>query len=261
MCQGHRDLLLFSNIAYMSPAVVALYKGFVSKTLNVPSAIEIAAFSTFVTFITSWNFHECRSNLASIEGDAEEQSGSINAEYTPCPDTGRMWLKMCYGETRNIDNIFAIFTMLLIILHIVPLRDSVRSIYRTFGFLYIVFVILSVGPNDGSVIAGLPVMIALLAFVLPYLWVTRKRRDKESHIRRLTWSLSACFSIVAFVMFAMNEKFWLYHSLWHIFGGLSGALLVAGASSGYTNRLNDVEGNRILKSFLKECPKNSKSEK
>ena len=36
----------------------------------------------------------------------------------------------------------------------------------------------------------------------------------------------AILFIIAFIFFNQKKDYWLYHSLWHIFGGLAGSLIL-----------------------------------
>ena len=87
-------------------------------------------------------------------------------------------------------------------------------------------------------------------------WAFTSRHQVDNgqfYTRNKAWTLATLSVILATVFFKFDgEPYWLKHSLWHIFGGLSAALLLSKSASGYEDiNKKDMQLPRFLARVLK----------
>lgn len=267
--QENKWFLVLSNLSYLLPTGVTFYK--MTKKgkgrMNSADGSELIILFLFVTFFSSWSYHTCRGDIAIERGDdPEELDPSIPKEdlCKECPNqTSMSWACDLPGSgvdtslqlSKFIDHFLAIFTLFMVLIHVVPISEKVRKLFMIISLVWMVL-FLSCG-ND--IIAAVPVLFASIV-LLVFWWTIRKQQKKETMDRNTVWSLSILSSVLAFVFFKFDtEPYWLKHSLWHIMGAVSGALLISKTASCYeginTDQVDIPHWMQKLFSTPNECDK------
>jgi hypothetical protein len=106
-------------------------------------------------------------------------------------------------------------------LFVIPLKSGLKKLIIVFSIIW--FLPLLVHSNHS--ISFLPILIPIVFFL--YFWATQyKRLSSKTNIY---WIIGSIISVISFTMFTVfDDDYWLYHSLWHILSGISGALILSG---------------------------------
>jgi hypothetical protein len=247
--EANKWFLVLSNLSYLLPTGVTAYKMFkpTGKQMNKIDGSELIILFLFVTFFSSWSYHTCRGDIAIETGiDPEELKSNIPPEdlCKECPNpTSMSWTSSLPGSkqdpslhiTKFIDHFLAIFTLFMVLIHVVPISEKMKKLFMVIGLVWMVL-FLSCG-ND--LFAAIPVLLSSV-IVLVFWWKIRNHQEKTKFNRNTAWSLSLLSTILAFVFFKIDtEPYWLKHSLWHILGAVAGALLLTRTASCYEGVKSD----------------------
>ena len=240
----HENLLVYSNLVYLTPAAVVIYRT-VKDTLPVTAAIELVPFYLFVTFFSSWSYHACRGNLARDGVVDLCENNSNSQEYgvcNTCPKTGLMFTEMQYNQAIILDHILAFYAILLSVIHVLPLRSELAMIARTIGLIWIIgsLMVSSSNGDDIAIVIFIPLILLLLVFFA--------QTYKTFKSRAICWPIGLGFAISSFVCFFQNHNYWLNHSLWHIFSGVAASFFLAG---GVDYQHETMPKNKLTKNIWK----------
>lgn len=223
----HAQLLVFSNFIYVLPILATIYmwhKGRLSNSITVEIVILLSA----IIFV-SWFFHSCR--------------GSIASESDPCQNSGDIDINNCMRCTKNFgdynlfsssisntafaDKFLAQYIVILIMTYILPLKNTIKTIIRTVSLVLIIVLLVSVRGTNFEYISALIIfllVIPLYVINIPFL----SRNNKIFAIIAIV-----CWVTALSICFIPKDKYWLFHSLWHIFGGICAMFAILLASSFY----------------------------
>lgn len=244
----HKYVLVCSNVAYLIPAGVVLYKLVKphGRRIDIFIGVELILVFLFVAVFTSTSYHLCRADLC-IKEDIDPEEIKINSDKTlnPCL-TCSSWVKkipfssteVTYSLSKTYDHLFAMFVLLLVIINIIPLRQNFKQLIIIVSLLWMSTFL----ESGNDVVASLPVILVSILFFIFWLSV----RVNISKIRVITWSLAMVTMVISFILYCL-EPYWLMHSLWHIFGAITGALLLSQTAGCYEN----VFGKIVLPKFVK----------
>lgn len=235
----HRDLLVFSNMSYLLIAFVALYRWH-ARSLTAITALEITVLVLFVTFFSSFTYHSCRVNMAEDSGTAAITSndGSPN-EFpfnTPCQPRGLAYVKTTFNESFHQDQVWAVYTALVLALRVIPLNPDLDRLYRTLALLSVTMLLLVTW--EYGWIALIIVMVPALLLLIAFIWQSRNTPAFHWKWRALVVGFALMVGAWSLSSVGTGDWYTVFHSLWHILGGLAGALLLAGGVSELPSPLN-----------------------
>uniref|UniRef100_A0A6C0BN46 Uncharacterized protein n=1 Tax=viral metagenome TaxID=1070528 RepID=A0A6C0BN46_9ZZZZ len=238
--EGNKWILVLSNIAYLIPAGVVLYQALKKhgQRMNKFIAAELVTVFVFVAIFTSSSYHMCRGDLAIREDvDPEQMDVQGDADLDPCaacPDNTVSWIKhippsnqeITYQLSKSYDHLFAMFALLIVLVNVIPLKQNFRHLYIVISLLWMGMFL----ESGNELVSGLPlIVVTVLVFMF---WISV--RKNISWRRNVTWTAALVCVIAAFIFYTL-DPYWLMHSLWHIFGALAGALLLAQTAGCYEN--------------------------
>jgi hypothetical protein len=238
------ELLVFSNFIYVLPIFAVIYmwkKGRLSNSITVEIIILLLA----IIFV-SWFFHSCRGEIAS-EKDPCQNSGNVDIDNcTRCnKNFGNYNLfSSSISNTAFADKFLAQYIVVLIMTYILPLKNTIKTIIRTVSLILIIVLLVSVNGTNFEYISGLLiflVVIPLYVINIPFL----SRNNKIFAILSVI-----CWVTALSICFIPKDKYWLFHSLWHIFGGICATFAILLASSFY-NIPKDFRGSDLYHSVCK----------
>ena len=229
---AHKIVLATSNVAYLAPAVVVVYKA-AKGQLPWHSAFQIAGLCVFVTFVASWSYHSSRCDLSASDTECRRLD-SHTMDHAPT-QTHVSWLENLPGSTERIslrsyehmDHFFAVLTATVTMAHCAPLSDAMRSsiIVGAVAWIAVFCAVIN------TTMLYLPILLLLL--FLCFFWARHRRSSSQTaSILDRRWGASAALAVLSFVFLHIDKRpYWLKHSLWHIFSAGSMALLIAGSST------------------------------
>jgi hypothetical protein len=196
---------------------------------------QLVLLFTFITFFSSWSYHMCRADLSIRAGhdmcEASHASSGI-ADCATCPDNTMTWIHKLPGGSDNpisfelsrfIDHLLATFGLLMVFIHVVPISEKIRKLIMVISLIWMVLFLS--GGNDA--IAVLPAFISFILVMVFWFKTSKHNTEKGFYTRNKAWGLSVVSCVLAVVFFKFDtEPYWLKHSLWHILGAVSGALLL-----------------------------------
>jgi hypothetical protein len=243
----HSELLVFSNFIYILPIFAAIYmwkKGRLSNAIT----IEIIILLLAIVFV-SWFFHSCRGEVAS-ETDPCQNSGDLDVNN--CARCNKNFgnynlFSSSMSNTAFADKFLAQYIVILIMTYILPIKNTIKTVIRTVSLILIIVLLVSVNGTNFEYISGLLiflVVIPLYVINIPFI----SRNNKIFAVMAIVcWVTALC------ICFIPKDRYWLFHSLWHIFGGICATFAILLASSFY-DVPKDFRGSdlyhRICKSHL-----------
>ena len=241
--EGHKWFLVLSNLSYLLPAGVTAYKMFKPKgsQMNKHDGAELIILFIFVAFFGSWSYHSCRADLAVSTGVDVCEKKADNTKIPPCkvcPKTTLSWVyelpgssneRMTYEISRFIDHFAATFTLLMVVIHTIPITEKLRKLIMVVSIIWVI-ICLSGGNDAFALLPSLMVVIVLLVF-----WFSlRDQKPKGFYTRNKAWtSALVCTSAALFFFNVHTEPYWLHHSLWHILGATGAAFLISKTAGCY----------------------------
>jgi len=252
----HKWILVTSNVAYLVPAAVVLYHMVKrhGRRMDVFIGVELLLVFAFVTFFTSASYHMCRADLA-IQENVDPKEVRIRGDdkldsCLSCPPNTMSWVgnlpgsthPVAYNVSKTYDHIFATFALLLVMINIIPLKQNFKQLIIIVSLIW-----LSLFLEGGNTwVAGLPILCVVVLVIV--FWITTRKHI--GGVRNVVWILAIVFTVLAFVCYVL-EPYWMMHSLWHIFGAVAGALLLAQTAGCYENMRGTVVLPRFLKTIFK----------
>ena len=251
--------LILSNLAYLFPVGVVLYKYFAhqpsqSAKINGIVAAQMIILLLFVAFVSSWSYHACRGDVAEKEGVDIDEMNPREAELKACascpkkPYNTLTWGSyLPEGETVNlnmakfIDHFFALFVIIFVLMYSLPLKDHVRGVLLVISMTWMAWMLAA--SNDGA--AFLPILFMTILFIGFWRNIRKGSGVKGTEFkgewigRNQAWGAAVACIFIAGLFFAIiNRPYWLMHSLWHVFGALAAGFLLlkyAGRHAGLSN--------------------------
>jgi len=222
-------MLTLSNLAYLLPVFILIFKSTklapMLKMSQVPLRMSIPLiFLLFYTgIVVSWGYHACSSDLAIQSGqDLSTFEPLIADSCSTCQPQWHSALTWTDHAPVNLlhfmDVFVSMFVMFVFFTYLVPIRAEVRHISMIFAFMWIFF-FTALGTN---IAAAVPILVAGAFFVV--YWYYHRH---ESKTRNVMWTMGIIFTLAAFTCYIVETPYFILHQLWHIFGGISSALLVS----------------------------------
>jgi hypothetical protein len=234
-----------SNASYVLPAGVCAYKMLKrnGRRMDPYEGTSLIILFLFVAFFASWSYHICRADLG-VSNDTD----TVNIPPCEnCPTNNTMgWTQHLpgsdaaynYQTARFIDHFMAMFTIVVVLITVVPFHDRIRKLIL---ILTIVWMILFLSTGNESFALVPSVFLTLFLFLF---WFTLRyqRENSEKLTRNRSWSLAVVFFALAITCFKISpEPYWLKHGLWHIFGAIATAFLLFKTASCYQDvNLNEI---------------------
>lgn len=216
--ENSRDFLIYSNLAYLLPIAVLLYKILYKKHFPKRVGFELALIYVAVMYF-SINYHICRSEIAKKDSDINQYQTELpeNNIKQSCEIGGGMVL----DKATLLDHIFAFYAISITMLYLIPLDPYTRHLIQS-SLLIFIIVLQSYNelPYD-DIITAIPTL--LVAIYFSYYLISSKTK-KSNYYFVLSGALLSIAAVMLFMLYP--EPYWLNHSLWHILGALSGALLL-----------------------------------
>jgi hypothetical protein len=212
------NMLIYSNLAYLFPLSVLLYKIVYKKHFPKFVGFELAMLYCAVMYF-SMTYHMCRSDIANEVGDDVQYESDLpdTQKKQMCPIGEGMYL----DKATLLDHIFAFYALATTILYLIPMKSSARHFIMTAMLLYIIVLRSYNTIKYANIIIAFPTFIAASYFVYYIIHNHNKRRNFYFVLGGGVVSLVA---IILFMVFP--EPYWLNHSLWHILGAIAGGLLL-----------------------------------
>lgn len=249
--EQHKWVLVLSNLSYLLPAGVVGYKMFKpnGRQMSKQNGTELIALFGFLTFFGSWSYHSCRADLSISSGIDINEIDPNPAKLPPCdicPDNTMTWIndtpgasseKMTYEIARFIDYFVATFTLLMVIIHVVPISEKARKLIVILSMIWMIMFL----SGGNETIALLPSLMSVIVLIIFWFRI-RNHKEKGFYTRNKVWtSALICFILAVSFLKWNNEPYWLMHSLWHIFGAIGAALLLSRTVGCY----QDINENQI----------------
>jgi hypothetical protein len=241
--EGNKWFLVLTNLSYLLPAGVTAYKMFKpnGRQMNKQDGTELIALFVFLTFFGSWSYHSCRADLSISSGIDICEDTANSTKIKPCevcPETSLSWVhelpgsseeKMTYEISRFIDHFAATFTLLMVVIHVIPISEKLRKLIMIIAMIWML-ICLS-GGNEGF--ATIPALLSVMILLL-FWFSIRTQKETGMYTRNKAWSLAIISTALALVFFEFqNQPYWLYHSLWHILGAVGAAFLISKTAGCY----------------------------
>lgn len=218
-------LLVGSNVSYLIPTGVVWYnmmkKG---RRTDAANGAELISVFLFLTFFASWGYHSCRADIEA----GKPCSGTLLNTIAALP--GSKEIK--FDITKFIDHLTAILTLILVMINSIPLSDKTR---KSILIVSIIWVLLFLSAEN-DLLAIVPAVLAFLIITIFWFYI----RHAQTGNRNVTWALALIFMFISLLAFQVHEPYWLYHSLWHVFGAISAAFLLFNTAACYED-MEDVE--------------------
>jgi len=237
--------LVASNVSYVVPAIVCLYKMRLGarRRLDGYDGGQLMVLFLFVAFFSSWSYHSCRADL--------NPSSTYDADIPPCAvcpsDNTVSWAKglpgasfpMTYQLSRFVDYFLASFTVFMTLLVVIPLHSKLRQFLLILAMVWIVMFLMT----GNEAVALLPSLLALILVVVFWWAVACGADDSQGWFtRNKAWAVATVFMIAAVACFLIvKEPYAITHSLWHIFSALAAAFLLMRTATCYQDIRDDVK--------------------
>lgn len=199
--------LVYSNLIYLLPVVVLFYKYFVQKSINTSGFVILTVFYIAV-MLYSINYHACQKHVDPTADDLIMKCASDN---------------MFYSQAQFNDLTMANFSLFITILYIIPIHDELRIILQTIGILWVITTQSFTNVFNNVIYNSIPAIIASL-FYFVYLIISFKHLHIFSQVISILGCLLSIAAVALFIFFRGN--YGLTHTLWHVFGGISGGCLL-----------------------------------
>jgi len=224
---SHSQLLVFSNFIYVLPILAAIYmwrKGRLSNSIT----IEIIILLSAIIFV-SWFFHSCRGEIAS---ETDPCQNSTNVDIDNCTRCSKNFgnynlFSSSISNTAFADKFLAQYIVLLIMTYILPLKNTVKTVIRTVSLVLIIVLLVSVNGTKFEYISGLIIFLLVIPLYVVNIPFLSNNNKIFAVLAVICWVIALC------ICFIPKDKYWLFHSLWHIFGGVCAMFAILLASSFY----------------------------
>lgn len=226
--------LVSSNIAYLIPAMTTLYKMYKAE-LNKQDGSTLVILFAFVALMSSWSYHSCRSDLTEEHIKTDKSAYQPGSEGIPncatCPPTTMTWVNqlpgsadpMTFEVARLLDHLLAIYTLVIVLIHVVPLKEKVRKLVMIVALLWLILFLS--GGNEAA--ALIPAFLALILLIV-FWYCIWNNNDKGFFTRNTCWTFAVILMILAGVSFKiMSTPYWFWHSNWHFTSALACAFLIS----------------------------------
>jgi predicted membrane channel-forming protein YqfA (hemolysin III family) len=243
-------LIIYSNIIYILPVVVAFYKYFGQKDLQLDDLIVLTIGFCLLIIYSSF-YHNCINEMNRRTEDGvwqQTQNDVIKKKKYPfqiiyeCSDGD---LPIPYNIAKLKDNLLGMFMPIFLSLIIVGVGEKTKFAVSLCSLFYMI-TILSYNKLRNIYLYVLPLGLMILFLIYHLI----KSFDKYSLFEKICIGIAIIFIITAVILkFVMQEisenkreeakkeanedkeeehknNINLYHSLWHIFGGIGLALLL-----------------------------------
>lgn len=199
--------LVYSNLIYLLPVVVLVYKYFWQKSISTSGFIILAVFYTAV-MLYSINYHICQKTVEPQQDDLLESCASGN---------------MFYVQAQTNDLVMANFALFITILYIIPIHNELCIILQSIGILWVITTQSFTKIFNNIIYNSIPALVAGVFYFI-YLVSAFKHHHWVSQVISIIGCLFSIAAVVLFLVFRNN--YGLTHTLWHVFGGLSGGCLL-----------------------------------
>lgn len=220
-------VLVLSNLAYLFPVGVLSMK-MLNKSRNKTTELSLISLLLFVTFFSSWSYHTCKAHF---------EHNQPRCDFV-CPQNSMSWTngiggnphsKMTFDLSKLLDHLFAMFTLLMVVIHVIPIAEGVRKFMIVISLIWMMMFL----TNGNEILATLPALLAFLLLV-SFWFVIRNEKSTKTYNRNAAWSIAMFLSMLAFTFYQVDtEPYWLKHSLWHILSGISAAFLMSKTAGCY----------------------------
>jgi hypothetical protein len=224
--QSHSNFLVLSNLSYLLPIGATIYM-WNSGKLQSGLAIEIILLLIGIMMI-SWVYHSCRKQATAVIDPCQDNIDA-SVDCVKCSaGTSLQWVNTNIGISEFADRLISQYVTILIITYVLPLKYTIKATIRVTCLIAIIFLLLA-GVNE--YVSLLPCLL-VSAFVLNPMTLINSKYMSKSQL--ILVSLLSVVSLTAFGFFIIpKNKYWLYHSLWHIFGAFSAGIAIMLSSSFY----------------------------
>jgi len=199
--------LVYSNFIYLLPIVVLFYKYFIQKSISTSGFVILTVFYIAV-MLYSINYHVCQKHVDPTEDDLIMKCANDN---------------MFYSQAQFNDLTMANFSLFITILYIIPIHDELRIILQTIGILWVITTQSFTSVFNNVLYNSIPALIASL-FYFTYLVMSFKNLHIFSQIISIFGCILSVAAVALFIFFRGN--YGITHTLWHVFGGISGGCLL-----------------------------------
>jgi len=240
---------ILSNLSYICIIISASIRYFVKKNIDIDGYV-ILCIIVVITIIFSSLYHECDNNLRLFNKDIKYRDDKIykkkiGAEITTYykdnygddnPTTGFQLEQNCYiGKYKTLysllkykDHILANISIVFIVLIVTNINKKLRYILLIMSFVFLLSV-LSYKDLEKYYLQYIPIGLSILLFMF---YIVYLFRNYNSKLKNNMLQFILCYVggvilfCVAFIFFKQQNDYWLYHSLWHIFGSIAGSLIL-----------------------------------
>ena len=202
-----KQALVYSNLIYLLPVVVLLYKYFGQKAISTSGFVILTVFYIAV-MLYSINYHVCQKHVNPTNDDLIMKCASDN---------------MFYSQAQFNDLTMANFSLFITILYIIPIHDELRNILQTIGILWVITTQSFTNVFNNVLYNSIPALVASIFYFI-YLVMSFKHFHIISQIVSIVGCLLSIAAVALFIFFRGN--YGLTHTLWHVFGGISGGCLL-----------------------------------
>ena len=223
----NHNFIVLSNLSYLLPMLAVIYMWSVGK-LRADLAIELLILLIGV-FLVSWLYHSCRYQTVKQQDPCQDSPHLVN-DCIKCSKEGTnlQWVDTEITISSFSDRLLAQYVTILVITYILPLKPVVKATIRSVSLILIIILLLS-GTNE--YVAMIPGFVVSLFILNPITLIN------TSYMTTLQNVLVAILSISSLTGLALyqfpKDKYWLYHSLWHIIGAIACTISILLAGSFY----------------------------
>jgi hypothetical protein len=249
--------LVFSNLVYVLPIVMLLVKMYTEqgRGMNKHSGFALVAVFLFITFVSSWSFHGCRTEHIVDERPHNIPPESKCRHNCPLSHVYRLYgseNETTYQLVTFIDHLMALSAILLVFMQVVPVRPEMRTLLYILSQIW--FVTLLATGNEKLTLV--PVAGAFVLFLGFWFHAKHGLDPRVRRKRHYSWVAAFLSFMVAFFFFEVHqEPYWINHSLWHIFSSLGATFVIYGASESYQFiHLQDTPNSALFKVFFQDIP-------
>ena len=202
-----RRALVYSNFIYLLPIVVLVYKYFGQKSISTSGFVILSVFYLAV-MLYSINYHTCQKHVDPTQIDLIMKCDSNN---------------MFYSQAQTDDLTMANFALFITMLYIMPINDELRIILQSVGILWVITTQSFSKVFNSVIYNAIPALVAAVFYFI-YLVMTFKHHHIISQVISIIGCLLSLAAVALFMFF--RGDYGLTHTLWHVFGGISGGCLL-----------------------------------
>jgi len=240
-----------SNLAYLLPVIVIIYKlcPGCGQSIDPFIGAELIVVFLVITLFTSTSFHMCRDDIRT-NPPQEDDDKDLNCKE--CNFTTMSWTKflpgashaITYQTIRLLDHFIAWFSIILVLVNIIPLKDNIKQMCIILSIIWLLFFL----PTCNDIAAVMPVLALTTLFFI--FWITVRKGINT--LRNIVWGMAVITCIVSLICYTCGT-YWLSHSCWHVFGAITVTLLLMQTAGGYENvNLTTVRFGPCMEIFFKK---------